>query len=535
MKKIKDALKEMLGRLPLAVEALWFWRWRHGTFHFDLGQLDHHFPVMLKQIAPFVQKAPRGNNIFLFAFTHYWVNESVNLGLALAGMGHRVTLGYLPDSEWNKSTSRYDLRVKNLYAHRILEKSRATLNPISFLDIRPEKSLPDALQEQVDKVSVIDTQYVLQNETVDKNHWIYQMRKERNDYSARVALALLRKNRPSVVIVPNGMIFEFGAVYETARFLGIKTVTYEFGDAADGVWISQDSPVVHHETDDIWDARHDLPLTQDQRQKLASFFVRRQQPDLDDNFVWLSQPSDIRGGEKTLDQLGLDDRPVVLLATNVLGDSLTLGRQIFSPTMIEWVKRTLEYFVGHPEVQLIVRIHPGEGIMVGPTSANEVIKQVLPDPPEHIHIVKAKDPVNTYDLLDITHLGLVYVTTVGLEMAVRGIPVIVSGRTHYRERGFTIDPVSWEDYYSSLDKIIKQLPDYHLTPGQVEIAWNYAYRFFFEFPRPFPWHLSKIWKDIDTKPMQYVLGEGFSKYRSTFKYFSGEPIVWKNIDSESGL
>ena len=37
-----------------------------------------------------------------------------------------------------------------------------------------------------------------------------------------------------------------------------------------------------------------------------------------------------RCGAKIRATLGLDDRPVVLLPTNVLGDSATLGRTIFS-------------------------------------------------------------------------------------------------------------------------------------------------------------------------------------------------------------
>jgi hypothetical protein len=265
-----------------------------------------------------------------------------------------------------------------------------------------------------------------------------------------------------------------------------------------------------------------------------SFFKRRQHPEADKNFVWLSQPADLKGGQQIRTMLGLDSRPVVLLATNVLGDSLTLGRQIFSPTMIEWVKRTIGYFVNHPEVQLVIRIHPGENIMVGPTSASEVVRQVLSQPLENIHVVSAKDPINTYDLLDITDLGLVYVTTTGLEMAARGIPVIVGGRTHYRGRGFTIDPDTWDEYFRALDTTLARLP-YRLTQEQLDLAWNYAYRFFREFPQPYPWHLAKRWQDYEEKPLRYVLGDGLAKYESTFRYLAGEPIHWEKIETEKAL
>ncbi len=52
--------------------------------------------------------------------------------------------------------------------------------------------------------------------------------------------------------------------------------------------------------------------------------------------------------------LGLDSRPVVLLATNVIGDSLTLGRQVFSDSMTEWLRRTIEYFAHNSGAQLVV-------------------------------------------------------------------------------------------------------------------------------------------------------------------------------------
>ena len=58
-------------------------------------------------------------------------------------------------------------------------------------------------------------------------------------------------------------------------------------------------------------------------------------------------------------------------------------------------------------------------------------------------MIAPTEKVNTYDLIAAADVGLVYTTTVGLEMAMCGIPVIVVGDTHYRERGFTNDPPSW--------------------------------------------------------------------------------------------
>jgi capsule polysaccharide export protein KpsC/LpsZ len=57
-----------------------------------------------------------------------------------------------------------------------------------------------------------------------------------------------------------------------------------------------------------------------------------------------------------------------------------------------------------------------------------------------LHVIRPTEKINTYDLMEIAGLGLAYTTTVGMEMAMRGVPVILAGQTHYRGRGFTHDP-----------------------------------------------------------------------------------------------
>ena len=237
-----------------------------------------------------------------------------------------------------------------------------------------------------------------------------------------------------------------------------------------------------------------------------------------------------QGGQEVRTALGLDQRPIVLVATNVIGDSLTLGRQVFSDSMTGWLERTMQYFGTHPDVQVVVRIHPGELVTKGPSVAG-IVRQVLTSLPDHIHLIPADAKVNTYDLIEIADIGLVYTTTVGLEMATSGLPTVVVGQTHYRGKGFTLDPASWEAYFELLDQILVQPEKYHLSDQQVQRAWEYAYRFFFEYPHPFPWHLVHMWEDVKEWSMRKVLSdEGQERFGKTFRYLSGEQIDWTDID-----
>jgi len=258
---------------------------------------------------------------------------------------------------------------------------------------------------------------------------------------------------------------------------------------------------------------------------VQDLYKAKVQGDTWQNFVRHWQSSPRAGGSQVAAELGLDDRPVVLLATNVLGDSLTLGRQVFSENMADWIEKTLDYFAKRTDTQLVIRVHPGEMLTHGPSMV-DVVNKRFPQLPENIHLVGPKEKVNTYDLVEITSLGLVYTTTTGMEMAMHGIPVIVAGITHYKGNGFTYDPQTYPEYFEALDAILSDPAAHRLTEQQSETAWYYAYCFFFEFSLPFPWRLVNLWDDYKDRPISYVLGEGMGKYKQTFRYLTGDPIEW---------
>lgn len=528
----KAVVKQLLGEVPFTAELYWLLRQRGKPLQsrFSLRHLQAELPDLVRQAEQLRKSVPTGRKVFIFATLHYWIEHAALLGISLAAQGHQVTLGYLPYAEWQSPINRFDLRRQNAYANKVLSMAGSVMDSVSFLTTRSLFTrVPEDVTEAVRQVTLYDTQYTLQIEDVNPNDDVYKLRMERNSEIARAVLGWLKLNRPDVVIIPNGTIQELGVVYRVARHLGIRTVTYEFGDQRQRIWLAQNAEVMRQETDHLWQARDGRPLTDEQMERMRSLFMARQRGHLWENFARLWQDTPAEGGEKARAALGLDERPVVLLATNVLGDSLTLGRQVFSQSMAEWISRTVQYFSGRPDVQFIVRVHPGEVLTQGQSMA-DVVRQVLPRLPEHIRLIGPKDKVNTYDLVEVADLGLVYTTTVGMEMAMCGLPIIVAGSTHYRGRGFTYDPDSWVAYFKQLGQILAKPSAFRLSRSQVESAWEYAYRFFFEYPRPFPWHLVRVWDDVKARPLNQVCSpEGLQLYGETFKYLVGDPIDWRSI------
>ncbi|MBN2547562.1 MAG: hypothetical protein JXB15_00270 [Anaerolineales bacterium] len=573
----KTKLKQLLGEVPLAPEIYWRLRQKANPpgKGFNLGRIEKWLPELRQQAQEQLGCADRqiaSRRIVIFPMLRYWIEHAALLGLALAGLGHQVSLAYLPYAKWRRPLNRFDLRRMNAYASNILEQARPLIQPISLLDIRrsavncARQNLPPSLLQAIAEVSLRDTQYTLQveyamedlsgdhleqadeHEHAEATHHhlsptdrLYQLRQGRNTYAAAAFItwyqSLPVSQRPEILLTPNGSILEMGAVYQAARHLGLPVVTYEFGEQRGRIWLAHNDEVMLQNTDDLWHAFKDIPLTEQQWEQIRSLYASRQNASLWENFsrLWQGQPS--QGGEQVRQTLGLDARPLVLLAANVIGDSLTLGRQVFSQTMTEWLERTAQYFTQREDIQLVIRIHPGERYTKGPSVA-QVVQNALPSIPANIHLVKALDPVNTYDLVEIADLGLVYTTTVGMEMAMSGVPTIVAGQTHYRDKGFTLDPNTWDEYHQLLGEQLTRLArgaDSHsqdagrLPRQQVERAWQYAYRFFFDYPSPFPWHLLRWWTELESWPIRRVLSaEGLEAYGETFRYLAGEPRTWSN-------
>lgn len=520
-------VKRVLGELPLAAELDWALRGRRAPMDgFKLEELKAELPKWCRQVESSPMRLQKGRKVLVFATLHYWIGHAAILSMALAGMGHATTLAYLPYATWKKALSKFDLRRREAYARSVFKPAQTFLDIRSFSRETATSEIPDSLAQAVEHVAVMDTQYTLQVEDVDKSSKLFQLRLRRSRAAAATAMDWMQKERPDVVILPNGLILEFGAIFHVARHLDIPVVSYEFGEQRDRIWLSRNTPVMLQETDALWAAKKSESFTEGQRAQVNDLFATRQAAGLFQNFYrrWQNLPAE--GADAVRAKLGLDERPVVLLAANVIGDSLTLGRATFTGDMSTWLRRTLNYFASRKDVQLVLRVHPGERNLDGPSVA-ELVHQELPMLPSHMHVVRAEDPVNTYDLIDLADLGLVYTTTVGLEMAMIGLPVIVAGETHYRRKGFTIDPESWEGYFGSLDKTLQDLPLARLDPDAVDTAWHYAYCFFFDYPQPFPWHLLHFWSDVEATPLNKIFtADGQAQYARTFDYLLGAPFDW---------
>lgn len=103
------------------------------------------------------------------------------------------------------------------------------------------------------------------------------------------------------------------------------------------------------------------------------------------------------------------------------------GRQNLFPDQFSWIRHLFTFAGEHPELIFILRLHPRmfpnkrEG-MLAPVVAK--VEELIKEAPANIRFNYPSDDISLYDLIQIIDVVLGYRSTVGVEAAAFGIPVV---------------------------------------------------------------------------------------------------------------
>jgi hypothetical protein len=126
---------------------------------------------------------------------------------------------------------------------------------------------------------------------------------------------------------------------------------------------------------------------------------------------------------------GLDEMYANLYFFEALGLDRSVGEQPFD-CQIEWLKALTQFIEARPDMQLVVRIHPREGINRRsniPSAHLELLKDAFEGKDFHnCRFIWPESTVSSYDLGEAADLVLTSWSTIGLEMARLGVPVLTA-------------------------------------------------------------------------------------------------------------
>jgi len=197
-----------------------------------------------------------------------------------------------------------------------------------------------------------------------------------------------------------------------------------------------------------------------------------------EDWIWFHEKP-VEDVDRIVKELGIaPDKPCIGMLSSVMWDAQLHYRSNAFKNMLDWVFKTIDYFSGRPDLQLIIRVHPAEvrGMVPSRQKLVEEIDAKYPRLPDNIFVISPESQTSTYAVMEKCNSVIIYNTKTGIEISSMGIPVIVAGEAWIRNKGFSIDACSPEEYYAILDKL--PLP-HGLDKESLERARKYAFHFFF--------------------------------------------------------
>jgi hypothetical protein len=481
--------------------------WRAGTYFYWRARLasawsESDFFSQLRAL-PVEQIAPpsaAGKRVLFFASRQERDQVAVitTLRMALARRGHHTSVvgcdravrrscntGHFP------GLNPWVCRACHLYANRAYQVGRLPVEWLSAsippgAEARARQAVarlsPDEYRGfsyngyDVGRIVRTSVAHFLRTDKIDQDPQsadVYREWMTTGAWLTEAAEVILDRHRPDVVVMLNGLFAPEWIMLEAARRGGIRIVAWEVGYRPETFFFQHGRPNDMCDND-YWHRFRDVPLTDAENERLNLYMAERESgggylinyfPDLQDSV------------EELCRQFGIDrSRRIAVLFPNITWDSTLFERNTAFGGMAEWLEQTIRYFSQRTDAQLVIRIHPAEKILSGanrdPVLA--LIRRMFPTLPANVIIVPPDSGASSYALMRLADCGLVYGSTTGMEMGVRGIPVVVAGQIYYGGHGFTIDPPSPAAYLAALDDVLAdRLP---MPRGAMKEAWRrYAY------------------------------------------------------------
>lgn len=296
----------------------------------------------------------------------------------------------------------------------------------------------------------------------------------------RAGKKLFEDFRPDLVVMINGIFTEECVVRNLCTQAAVPYITYERAFGFNSFVFSRNQLANHYDLSSHWQELKNVPLSTEEEDRLDHFLQSWKKGEGAVVKYW-DKPE-----ERELhiaQELGIEpDCRIVAMFTNVLWDTAAFNRDIAFTSMWDWISSSIKWAADNSDIHLVVRIHPAEVRLEGRETQDKIADRIdreFAAIPKNVTVIRPENPLSSYRLLALSDVVLVYTSTIGLEAAIAGKRVLVAGETHYRNKGFTLDPADRSEYARLLtDTGGISEPD----PGQIALlARRYAHLFFLRY------------------------------------------------------
>lgn len=296
-------------------------------------------------------------------------------------------------------------------------------------------------------------------------------------YSYEATKALISRVSPKFVLTSHGVYSTWGGALEACIEENVEVIVWARGYIGGNIIASRNMSYLHEraiEPVQYWDK---LILTDQQKNKVKEYFLEKKNPRSAVDHVNYYRSISSKPADNIEEMIGL--RPNSLkfgLFPNIPWDGTTFSYSDAFPTITEFLEETLIWFKKNNQFDLIIRAHPAE-LNSKQERIQDVVDRVMPDLPSNVFMLPPNYPVNSYKIADICEATLLYASTMALELAYFGIPVIQAGRSNASNKGIVFEPTSKTDYFEMLNRASKG--KLRMSSKMKDDAERYAFHWLF--------------------------------------------------------
>lgn len=330
----------------------------------------------------------------------------------------------------------------------------------------------------------------------------------------------LSEVQPETAVIFNGIMYPEAMARWVALQRGVRVITHEVGFQRYSAFFSDGEATAYP-----LDIPEDFELDAAQNARLDAYLEDRFQGKF--TMAGIQFWPEMSGLDPAFREKAAGFRQVVPVFTNVIFDTSQIHANTVFPHMFAWLDMTLELIRAYPETLFVIRAHPDE---MRPGS-NKQSRESVQDWVEahgvtglpNVVFISPQEYISSYELIQSAKFSMVYNSSIGLEAALMGKPVLTGGKARYTQYPTVFFPENPEAYFQKAEELL--LAEQIQVPAEFQRqARRFIYYQFYRGSLPFEDFLQSgvlpgyvelkpfSWKALlpENSPTLRVLVEGIS-------------------------
>jgi hypothetical protein len=260
---------------------------------------------------------------------------------------------------------------------------------------------------------------------------------------------LLEQTHPQAVILFNGQFYPEAVAGWVARARKVRVVTHEVGLQPFSAFFTEGEATAYpiHIPDNF-------EMTPQQNAELDLYLEKRFQGQF--SMAGIRFWQEFHGLSDGFLEKAAGYKQIVPVFTNVIFDTSQPHANTVFADMFSWLELILDLVRGHPETLFVLRAHPDE-TRTGKESQETVqawVEEHAVGGYPNTMFIPPKEYLSSYELIRRSKFVMVYNSTIGLEAAIMGMPVLCGGKARFTQYPTVFFPQSQELFRLKAEELL---------------------------------------------------------------------------------